>query len=330
MTEKNELLPCPFCASTGIDAEGWSCSDGRKGPACDSCGASADSEEAWNRRAPLAPDSADVTGLPLGTLGGVCEALEEIERAMNGTGPLSREDDSDTIDQIGLRARQLLKALHALPVQPQPSAVREALAQMTALFEMDDEANTPGTDSYAVLKMARAALSEQSASALPAAPSASQTRPTDALWDQTLRERDRYHEAADELAQAIAEHLGVEIGEHSNCNCPWQNALEHIQSAAPSAGQEATDKVLEEVAAERRRQIEVEGNAPEQDDGYTMAERVRAAVSYIKGFPEAWPWGAKWWKPKDPRRDLIRAIALLTAEIERLDRVAAPSAAEVR
>lgn len=46
----SELLPCPFCASTRIDAEGWMCNDGRKGPACDDCGASAESVETWNSR----------------------------------------------------------------------------------------------------------------------------------------------------------------------------------------------------------------------------------------------------------------------------------------
>ena len=33
-----------------------------------------------------------------------------------------------------------------------------------------------------------------------------------------------------------------------------------------------------------------------------------------------WPWSLDWWKPKDPRRDLVRAGALIVAEIERLDR----------
>jgi hypothetical protein len=35
-----------------------------------------------------------------------------------------------------------------------------------------------------------------------------------------------------------------------------------------------------------------------------------------------WPskWAEHWFKPKDPRRDLVRAAALCIAEIERLDR----------
>lgn len=37
-------------------------------------------------------------------------------------------------------------------------------------------------------------------------------------------------EAADELAEAIASYFGEETGEHSNNNCPWENALEIIAS----------------------------------------------------------------------------------------------------
>lgn len=48
---------------------------------------------------------------------------------------------------------------------------------------------------------------------------------SDELWDQTLRERDRYHDVADALAAQIAAITGVAIGEHSSANDPWQNAL---------------------------------------------------------------------------------------------------------
>lgn len=61
-------------------------------------------------------------------------------------------------------------------------------------------------------------------------------RPSDDdLWDQTLTERDEYHDMADKLANAIADHLLVEIGEHSSSNCPWMRALEAIENAAPQA-----------------------------------------------------------------------------------------------
>ena len=101
--------------------------------------------------------------------------------------------------------------------------------------------------------------------------------------------------------------------------------------------------VIDEIAAERRRQIEVEGWTPEHDDGHDCREMAQAAACYAEQYagrqwvyhdaeygPEHyqadephddWPWDESWWKPKDPRRDLIRAAALLVAEIERLDRM---------
>ena len=45
---------------------------------------------------------------------------------------------------------------------------------------------------------------------------------------QTIDERDRYHDWADKLAQAIAEHMRDDIGEHSSANNPWANALKLI------------------------------------------------------------------------------------------------------
>jgi hypothetical protein len=41
-----------------------------------------------------------------------------------------------------------------------------------------------------------------------------------------------------------------------------------------------------------------------------------------RGDCPVWCYRPAWWKPKDPRRDLIRAAALIVAEIERLDRAA--------
>lgn len=49
--------------------------------------------------------------------------------------------------------------------------------------------------------------------------------------DQLLTERDRAQEAADELSSAIAAYFDVDIGEHSNLNDPWAEALEVIRTA---------------------------------------------------------------------------------------------------
>lgn len=90
-----------------------------------------------------------------------------------------------------------------------------------------------------------------------------------------------------------------------------------------------------DVLAERQRQIEAEGFDASHDDKHDAGQLTAAACSYameamfggqqaVGQFAEAlWPWGRKWWKPKDKRRDLVRAAALLLAEIERLDRAAA-------
>jgi hypothetical protein len=71
---------------------------------------------------------------------------------------------------------------------------------------------------------------------LAAAPAAPVARPSDDhLWDETLRDRDTYHEWADKLAEAISKHFGAYIGEHSNTNCPWAEALEVIENARPNS-----------------------------------------------------------------------------------------------
>jgi hypothetical protein len=96
---------------------------------------------------------------------------------------------------------------------------------------------------------------------------------------------------------------------------------------------------LGDIAAERSRQVEVEGWSPKHDDGHNDFELARAAACYATmpwrrtepaSFvgsddpPLGWPWQAQWWKPSSDRRDLVKAAALLVAEIERLDRINSP------
>ncbi len=102
-----------------------------------------------------------------------------------------------------------------------------------------------------------------------------------------------------------------------------------------------------DVLAERLRQRNVEGWTPEHDDQHHSGEMARAASCYAAHasawqrvpvkleayqaveychLSHGWPWGAKWWKPTNPRRDLVKAAALILAEIERIDRAAARAA----
>ena len=91
--------------------------------------------------------------------------------------------------------------------------------------------------------------------------------------------------------------------------------------------------VIADVVAERTRQISVEGWTPEHDDAHTDGQLAQAAACYANeaaradrtdprrdGAPPSWPWSRDQWKPKDRRHDLVRAGALIIAEIERLDR----------
>lgn len=97
--------------------------------------------------------------------------------------------------------------------------------------------------------------------------------------------------------------------------------------------------VLDEIAAERRRQVEAEGWTPQHDDEHKAGELADAAACYAATtrafqceqragreyepfavYRDLWPWDDEWWKPKTRRRDLIRAAALIVAEIQRLDR----------
>jgi hypothetical protein len=115
---------------------------------------------------------------------------------------------------------------------PQDGDEREELAlELTVAFAPKHEYRDPdtGENCFSALGFARdliAALASSKAASVAA-------RPTDdVLWDQTLTERDNYHEWADKLANAIAEHFGIEIGEHSNLNNPWPVALEALENMA--------------------------------------------------------------------------------------------------
>lgn len=80
------------------------------------------------------------------------------------------------------------------------------------------------------------------------------------------------------------------------------------------------------IAVERQRQVEQEGWTPEHDDGHDRGQIAKAATAYLyhaRGLTltkREWPWEWEAWKPSDPIRSLVKAGALIAAEIDRLQR----------
>lgn len=84
-----------------------------------------------------------------------------------------------------------------------------------------------------------------------------------------------------------------------------------------------------DVLNERVRQLTEEGFTAEHDDkNNSCGQLADAAICYAqclsKKTPLIWPWWNDWWRPSvSRRRNLVKAAALLIAEIERLDRAEA-------
>lgn len=87
------------------------------------------------------------------------------------------------------------------------------------------------------------------------------------------------------------------------------------------------------IAAERQRQIDQEGWTPEHDSqhrghalalaGVCYALPVRYRSTLVWGeelLDKLWPWQHRWWKPTpdDRVRELVKAGALIAAEIDRI------------
>lgn len=76
---------------------------------------------------------------------------------------------------------------------------------------------------------------------------------------------------------------------------------------------------------ERERQMAQEGFTHERDDAYARGELLRAAAVYmlrsagiaLLRLRPFWPWDIKWLKADDKDRNLVKAGALLIAEMDR-------------
>lgn len=95
------------------------------------------------------------------------------------------------------------------------------------------------------------------------------------------------------------------------------------------------------IAQERTRQVVTEAMTAQGDAGYRRGQLAYAALAYLQlsamelrdggrahiataSPPACWPWDASWWKPRDVRRDLVRAGALIAAQLDAIDQQAKP------
>ena len=90
-------------------------------------------------------------------------------------------------------------------------------------------------------------------------------------------------------------------------------------------------KALSDVLDERIKQIEKFGFDAEHDDAnlfFSMSNVGALYALYASSlnngtiFEAAWPsnWDISWWKPESQRTNLVKAAALILAEIEAIDR----------
>lgn len=145
------------------------------------------------------------------------------------------------------------------------------------------------------------------------------------------------HRAVLQAAEALSKQIGE--GDGMMLSLRYHNGAVRIEAD----GQDVTpSKGTMDIVAERRRQIIEEGWTAEKDDTYnSCGELARAAACYAMSachlgayrwpaglIRELWPFADHWWKPKGDREDLVRAGALIIAEIDRLDRAEARRAKE--
>lgn len=95
---------------------------------------------------------------------------------------------------------------------------------------------------------------------------------------------------------------------------------------------EDTPTGVELIAAERERQMRLKGWTAQHDREHSKAELACAAICYAEEaahqvcqghsrgyFPGGWPFENEAWQPsEDPIRNLVKAGALIAAEIDRL------------
>lgn len=129
-----------------------------------------------------------------------------------------------------------------------------------------------------------------------------------------------YHAECPEEGSILLTGEGVEVAEKS----PTAEPAPSHESAAQSPSACAATYVL----GERLRQLDAEGHTPEADDALTDYQLPRAAACYVLAASGVarhkvtlfWPFAKPMKVAEQRRRNLIKAAALILAELERLER----------
>ncbi|MET4895768.1 hypothetical protein RN629_01180 [Sphingomonadaceae bacterium jetA1] len=120
------------------------------------------------------------------------------------------------------------------------------------------------------------------------------------------------------------------------------------QAASIAAAQVLTGEALRAIVAERMKQVDRHGRTIERDLQFNQVMDMPAAAgNYLNAFivqmctppaqatrelakpdPDSWPWDDQFWKPENPRANLVKAAALIWAAIDWLDHAPATTEAD--
>lgn len=265
--------------------------------------------------------------------GGPCDTKEEIERYIQ---QVERSDDSITLQGKPFYAAPAAQAQHSVP---------EGLAEFSQFLSAVMDAaglvrygrRSKELSEYLGAQCMKYRLSAPVAQAQHSGPeefSFEYRHPNGESHTVTVSRDQVISEMPDFLLEALcSKFCNCEpVGETNVVECCCDEYAEEFKLLAAAPGKEVPQAWLD-VQAERRRQVEVEGYHGFRDNHYISYELSKAARAYIEvswhalsgGLPckkpESWPWmaGFKW---SDGRTMLVKAGALILAEIERLDRAA--------
>lgn len=109
------------------------------------------------------------------------------------------------------------------------------------------------------------------------------------------------------------------LREFAGDNLPSDACAEDVVDYCLGRPTGSTSPGVDLISDERYRQVDDEGWSEEHDARVNYSGQLtRAASCYLSGEKEGWPWAKVFWKPTTRQRDLVKAGALIAAELDRL------------